>query len=70
MTDARTIREAQELVDAGDATWVGTPHWECPCGTDPPKSENGTTPVRTLLSLRVYRCPFCRRTYREEYRRP
>ena len=41
--------------------------WECPCGSEPPKS--GTAiPVRTLILLREPACPFCGGRYRGEYR--
>ncbi len=45
-------------------------HWECPCGNEDPKSDATTTPVRTMVSLREPRCPFCHREYRPEYRIP
>jgi hypothetical protein len=48
-----------------------TPHWVCPCGTEPPGRGHGT-----ILSLREPVCPFCGRKFfsggkfRDEYRRP
>jgi hypothetical protein len=42
--------------------------WECPCGTEPPKRGRAATPVRTIVSLREPRCPFCNRPYKDEYR--
>jgi hypothetical protein len=42
--------------------------WECPCGTEPPKHGRAATPVRTIVSLREPRCPFCNRPYKDEYR--
>jgi hypothetical protein len=45
-------------------------HWECPCGTEPPKRSDGATPVVTLVSLREPACPFCGGGFDEEYRRP
>ena len=44
-------------------------HWECPCGTEPPKPGARTIPVRTIVSLMVPWCPWCKRAFREEYRR-
>jgi hypothetical protein len=51
---------------AGAPDW---PHWACPCGSEPPKHGNAK-PVATLVSLREPTCPFCGRTFAEEYRRP
>lgn len=45
------------------------PHWQCPCGTEPPGPGSRTTPDRTIVSLRVPVCPHCRRPFLEEYRR-
>jgi hypothetical protein len=42
--------------------------WECPCGAEPPKRGSNVAPVRTLVSLREPRCPFCGRAYKDEYR--
>ena len=42
--------------------------WECPCGTEPTKHGKAAT-VRTIVSLREPRCPFCGKAYREEYER-
>jgi hypothetical protein len=46
------------------------PCWECPCGREPAKNRNTATPIRTLVSLREPRCPFCNRRFKSEYRVP
>lgn len=46
---------------------VNVDAWECPCGTQPAKPGRAT-PVRTLVSLKRPKCPFCGCEYRDEYR--
>ena len=53
--------------EAGDK--LAASYWECPCGQEPPRKPGGATPVRTTVSLREPRCPFCDRKFREEWRR-
>ena len=43
--------------------------WECLCGTERPKHPDGPTPIRTIVTLREPRCPFCGHAYRKEYER-
>lgn len=72
------LLEAQELVEAGAAEWVTSTGpaavesggWECPCGREEPKPGAQTVPVRTLVSLREPRCPFCSRSYEERIEVP
>lgn len=43
-------------------------HWVCPCGSEPP-SPGKAPPVATIVSPLRRDCPFCGRTFKEEYRR-
>jgi len=61
------LREAEELVDAGQAHWVEGESWICPCGDETPKNSNGATLGKTIVSLREPVCPFCGRKFKEEY---
>ena len=61
-------------VEAGAATWEtdwrarSTAYaWECPCGHEPPRTGQTTTPVRTLVSLREPHCPFCGKAFQPEW---
>lgn len=70
------VLEAQEFVEAGAATWEtgwrarSTAYaWECPCGHEPPKPGQTTTPFRTLVALREPWCPFCGKASQPEWRR-
>ena len=60
---------ADVVVEVGPFPPVRVAHWACPCGEEPAKPGRAT-PVATLVSLREPVCPFCRRPFREEYRRP
>lgn len=42
--------------------------WECPCGKEPRRPGATATPTRTVVTLRESHCPFCARSYRDEYR--
>lgn len=42
--------------------------WECPCGRESPKRGATATPTQTVVALREPVCPFCARSYRDEYR--
>jgi hypothetical protein len=50
-----------------EAHRVPRAHWECPCGREAPKFPGAAVPVRTTVSLRVPRWPFCGRAYRDDY---
>jgi len=66
-TDSRTASRMWRVVPipAKSQGSFEADSWECPCGREEPAPGARTVPVRTLVSLREPRCPFCRREYEQ-----
>jgi hypothetical protein len=54
---------------ASDPGSASIDYWECPCGNESQARPGEPAPAQTVISLREPACPFCKRTFKEEYRR-